>query len=151
MKHTRKEQPATLTSNQYVLLAVLGVAARTGPTLVGTLSAPPEPVFPSQRAWLGAATELYLTLWPGGSHPEWGPEKAIRSVLRKRWVTETWCGQSLLPALTSAGVKVLRAADPSNIRPQYVLDVLADIRQRGAAAVLADIRAETELLQPKES
>lgn len=133
MKQTMKEQPVTLTSNQYVLLAVLGMAARTRPTLVGTV--PAEPVFPSQRAWLGAATELYLRLWPGGSNPEWGPEKAIRSVLRKGWVTETWRGQSLVPAMTTAGVEVLRAADPNSIRPKYVLDVLADIRKRGAASV----------------
>lgn len=151
MKQTMKEQPVTLTSNQYVLLAVLGVGARTRPTVVGTLGAPPEPAFPSQRAWLGAATDLYLTLWPGGSNPEWGPEKAIRSVLRKGWVTETWRGQSLVPALTSAGMEVLRTADPSSIRPKYVLDVLADIRKRGAAAVLADTRTETELLQRKEN
>ena len=140
----------TLTANQYVLLAVLGVAARTRPTLVGTLAAPPEP-FPSQRAWLAAATDLYLTLWPGGSNPRGGPEKAIRSVRRKGWVTETWRGRSLVPAMTAAGVEVLRAADLSIIRPMYVLDVLADIRKRGAAAVLADLRAETELLQPKEN
>ena len=150
MKQSKRKQPVTLTSNQYVLLAVLGVAARTRPFLVGTLAAPPEP-FPSQRAWLGAATELYLTLWPGGSNPEWGPEKAIRSVLRKGWVTETWHGQSLVPAMTTAGVEVLRAAAPNSIRPMYVLDVLADIRERGAAEVLANIRAETERLQREEN
>jgi len=121
---------ATLTANQFVLLEALR-RGTPGPGVLSVMVPEAEP-FPSQRAWLATATALYLERWPGGSNPEWGPQKAIGSVLRRGWVSETQEGRALVPALTGLGLEVLRAADPSTIRPKFIEDVLAEIRKRGA-------------------
>ena len=133
-------------ANQFVLLAVLQEKCGTRPTAAPHLRVVAEP-FPSQRAWLSEATDLYLSLWPGGSNPEWGPEKAIRSVLHKGWVIETWHGRSLVPALTATGAEALAATDLSTVRPMYVYDIDVQLRQPGAAdlgAPLADKQPNTE-------
>jgi hypothetical protein len=132
-----------LTANQYVLLAALKRGAGLPqPELLGVN---PEiiPVFPSQRGWLAAATALYLELWPGGSNPEWGPQKAIRPVLRKLWVTQAQRGRALVPALTELGLEVLRDADPRSIRPKSVVDVLAEIREQRVSAAKARLFANS--------
>lgn len=119
---------AKLTANQYVLLAVLtGTAASDDDVL--PLDLQPRSSFQSQREWLGAAHALYLKLWPGGSNPEWGPEKAIRSVVRKGWVVQVRRGRALVPVLTAVGADVLAATDPKTVRPKHVDDFLADIRR----------------------
>ena len=139
-----------LTSNQYVLLAVLQEKCGTRPTGVLHPRVMAEP-FPSQRAWLAEATDLYLSLWPGGSNPEWGPEKAIRSVLLKGWVIETWHGRSLVPALTAAGAEALAVTDPSTVRPMYVHDLDMQVRQPGAAGLGAPLAAADKQPNTEES
>jgi len=140
-----------MTANQYVLLGALKRAAGLVQPEVPEVKPELTPVFPSQRAWLAAATALYLRLWPGGSNPERGPRKALPSVVGKGWVTQAQRGRALVPRLTAAGAEVLQAVDASIVRPKYVLDVLAEIREQRLAAAVARLAAHHHQPTNKES
>jgi hypothetical protein len=133
----------TLTANQFVLLAALNETIHPmTPPLLGVRL--PREGFASQREWLGAAHALYLKLWPGGSNPQRGPRAAIPSVLRHRWVVQVPNGRALAPVLTAVGAEVVVNADPSTIRPKYVLDYLADMRRRSGELGPVDTNPQEE-------
>jgi len=139
-----REHAKKLTANQYVLLAVLNQTIHPATPPLPGLGLPER--FGSQREWLSAARALYLERWPGGSNPEWGPEKAIRSVVRNGWVVQVRRGRALVPVLTAIGTDVIAATDPKTVQPKHVEDFLADMRrQRGELSPATDGKTEEDI------